>query len=134
MQDIYARDPNTAGDNISLWFVGKVARCTGTVSSEAAIARQFNMIEEHACRVRPVELGRHFGSLELYAAPGDSELLASQNDPRIRLVKVPRSVEGSEKVPLLEVGLNLELVTNQGLGFCIVRTEDGVVPPHLIGK
>ena len=46
---------------------------------------------------------------------------------------MPRSVEGTEKIPLLEVGLNLEIVTNNGVGFCIIRTEDGIVPPHLIG-
>lgn len=159
VQDIYARDPNAEGDNVRYWFVGKVARCTGTVSPELAIGRQFNLMEEHACRIRPVELGRHFGSLEFYAAPGDTEPLTSQNDPGIRLKKVTRVVEGAEKVPLLEVGLNLEvrsnpcfcttvlriliqhvsnknsqIVTNEGAGFCIVRTEYGVVPPHLIGE
>ncbi len=113
--------------------MGKVARCTGTVSPELAIARQFNLLEEHATRIRPIELGRSFGGLEFYSAPGDTELRTSQNDPGVRLQKVPRSVEGAENVALLEVGLNLELVTNQGVGFCIVRTEDGVVPPHLIG-
>jgi len=133
VQDIYARDPNTMGENVKYWFVGKVARCTGTVSPGLAIARQINLIEEHACRIRPVELGRYFGSLEFYSAPGDTEPLTSTNDPGIRLEKVERNVEGSEKVPLLEVGLNLEIVTNQGAGFFVVRTEDGVVPPHLIG-
>ncbi|KAL9184349.1 hypothetical protein ACHAXT_002435 [Thalassiosira profunda] len=132
VQDLYVRDPNSSGDNTRYWFAGKVARCTGTVSPERAIARQFNLLEEHATRIRPVELGRYFGSLEFYAAPGDTEMLTSQNDPGIRLEKVRRSAEGAEEVALLEVGLNLEIVTNQGLGFCIVRTEDGVVPPHLI--
>ena len=106
----------------------------GTVSPEAAIARQLNLIEEHACRIRPIELGRSFGKLEFYAAPGDTEMLASQNDPGIKLRKMPREVEGSEKVALLEVGVNLEVVTNQGVGFYVVRTEDGVVPPYLIGQ
>lgn len=81
-----------------------------------------------------MELGRSFGSLEFYAAPGDTELITSQNDPGIRLVKVPRSIDGAEKVALLEVGLNLEIVTNQGVGLNILRTEDGVVPPELIGN
>mmetsp|Transcript_1028 Transcript_1028/g.1785 ORF Transcript_1028/g.1785 Transcript_1028/m.1785 type:complete len:254 (-) Transcript_1028:387-1148(-) len=134
VQDVYAKDPNTSGNSVRYWFVGKVARCTGTVSQELAIARQFNLIEEHATRIRPIELGRSFGSLEIYVAPGDTELLCAQNDPGIRLQKVPRYVEGSENVALLEVGLNLEIVTNQGAGFCVVRTEDGVVPPDLIGK
>jgi len=138
VQDVYVRDPNTSvGDNNNnvrlFWFVGKVARCTGTVSPELAVARLFNLIEEHATRIRPIELGRSFGSLEFYVAPGDTESKTSQNDPGIRLKKMPRSVDGAEEVALLEVGLNLEILTNQGAGFCIVRTEDGVVPPHLIG-
>jgi len=138
VQDIYVRDPNTSvggNNNFRLfWFVGKVARCTGTVSPELAVARLFNLIEEHATRIRPIELGRSFGSLEFYVAPGDTEFLTSQNDPGIRLEKMPRSVDGAEEVAMLEVGLNLEILTNQGAGFCIVRTEDGVVPPHLIGS
>lgn len=132
VQDIYARDPNTSGDNTRFWFVGKVARCTGTVSAEAAIARQMNLLEEHATRIRPVELGRSFGILEFWFAPGDTEPLTSQNDMGTRLQKVRKVVDGSDKVPLLEVGLDLSIVTNQGAGFCIVRTADGVVPPHMI--
>lgn len=134
VQDVYARDPSSQNkNNIRYWFVGKVARCTGTVAPELAIAKQFNLIEEHATRIRPVELGRYFGKLEFYAAPGDTELLTSQNDPGIRLKKVSRYVDGSEKVPLLEVGLDLSIVTNRGAGLYIVRTDEGVVPPHLIG-
>lgn len=96
--------------------------------------RQFNLLEEHACRIRPVELGRSFGKLELYVAPGDTERDTSRNEPAIRLRKFPRNVEGAEIVPLLEVGVNLEIVTNQGVGFYIVRTEDGVVPPDMTGQ
>lgn len=106
---------------------------SGTVSKEAAVARQSNLLEEHACRIRPVELGRCFGKLDLYSAPGDSELRMSENDHTIRLIKMPKYVDGVESVPLLEVGLNLDIVTNQGAGFYVVRTEDGVVPSDLIG-
>lgn len=106
----------------------------GTVSIEAAVARQFNLLEEHACRIRPVELGRCFGKLDMYSAPGDSELRMSENDPTVRLVKMPKAVDGADKVPMLEVGLNLDIVTNQGAGFYVVRTEDGVVPPNMIGR
>ena len=133
VQDVYVRDPNTSGDNTRYWFVGKVARCTGTVSPKAAIARQINLLEEHATRIRPVELGRSFGRLEFWVAPGDTEVLTSQNDVGTRLQKVDKVVDGSDNVPLLEVGLDLSIVTNQGAGFYIIRTEDGVVPPNMIG-
>lgn len=81
-----------------------------------------------------MELGRCFGKLELYSAPGDTELPNSQNNPSIRLKKLSRNVDGAENVPLIEVGLNLEVVTNRGVGFCVVRTEDGMVPSELIGQ
>jgi hypothetical protein len=92
------------------------------------VARQFNLLEEHACRIRPVELGRCFGKLDMFAAPGDTELRMSENDSAIRLEKMPRSCEGSKDVPLLEIGLNLDIVTNHGAGFFVTRNEDGVVP------
>lgn len=155
--DVYARDPNQISTDTSIatttamhvneeaeekqkknkeqlliryWFVGKVARCTGTVSPEQAIARQYNLLEEHACRIRPIELGRYFGTIEMCMAPGNTEVLMAQKDPCVRLQKVPRFVEGADEVALLEVGLNLEIVTNQGVGFCIYRDDDGdvVVP------
>ena len=137
IMDVYARDPNLASTAsttltnvddgkdtlVRYCFVGKVARCTGTVSPEYAIARQYNLLEEHACRIRPVELGRCFGHVELFMAPGNTELLLSTNDPTIRLQKVPRYIEGVEQVALLEIGLNLEIVMNQGAGFCIYRDD-----------
>ncbi len=137
IMDVYARDPNLASaasttlinvddgkdKNVRYWFVGKVARCTGTVSPEFAIARQYNLLEEHACRIRPIELGRCFGHVELFMAPGNTEVLLSTNDPTILLQKVPRYIEGVEQVALLEIGLNLEIVTNQGAGFCIYRDD-----------
>ena len=70
----------------------------------------------------------------MFAAPGDTELRMSDNDPTIRLETMPRSWEGSKDVPLLEIGLNLDIVTNQGAGFFVTRNEDGVVPPDMIGK
>ncbi|KAL7470598.1 hypothetical protein ACHAXS_011065 [Conticribra weissflogii] len=136
VSDVYAKDPNTTGKETRFWFVGKMARCTGTVSTEAALTRQLNLLQEHACRIRPVELGRLFGRLEFFTAPGDTELLTSQNDPGIVLKKVEIARDDGEEVrnvKLLEVGLNLEVVTNRGVGFFVVRTEDGVVPPHLLG-
>lgn len=136
VSDIYVKDPNPGaapggGDRV-YWFVGKAARCSG-VTPGAAVARLRNLIEEHATRVRPVELGRHFGGLEVYVAPGDTEARAAGNDPSVRLVRVERDGRpDSGGVDLVEVGLNLEIVTNRGVGLSVVRTEDGIVPPHLL--
>ena len=100
----------------------------GTVGPEAAVARQFNFLEEHACRIRPVELGRAFGRLEVWTAPGDSELATSEGDSSTELTLMARDIEGGcDGVALLEVRLSMELVTNRGVGFSIVRTDMGRV-------
>ena len=136
VSDIYVMDPNpdaspNEGDRV-FWFVGKAARCS-TVTPDAAVGRLRNLIEEHATRIRPVELGRHFGGLEVYVAPGDTEARVAEDDPSVRLVRVERDgCPDSEGVDLVEVGLNLEIVTNRGVGLSVVRTEDGIVPPHLL--
>ena len=128
INDIYVRNPQLS----SFWFVGKVARCTGTVSLEQAVARQWNLIEEHATRLRPMELGRCFGTCEVWVSSGDSEIDMSENNPNNRLQKMERVVEGSDSVNNFEVGLNLEVVTNRGAGFFVVRNDDGMVPPELM--
>jgi hypothetical protein len=128
IHDIYVRNPQLR----SFWFIGKVARCTGTAGLQQAVARQWNLIEEHATRLRPIELGRCFGTCEVWVAPGDSEIDMSQNNPNFRLQKMERHVDGCDSVNSMEVGLNLEVVTNKGAGFFIVRNSDGMVPPELM--
>jgi len=136
--DVYVRDPNTKTDQACQYFyVGKVAWCDGTVSNlKMAVARVWNLIEEHACRLRPVELGRGYGRLEVWVSKvGDMELemtLAGsdgsvENDDDMALVKMEQFVVGSEGVGLSEVGFMAEFVTNKGVGLFITRDEDGRV-------
>lgn len=119
----------SSSSQLSLYMDLKKA---GTVNLQQAVARQFNLIEEHATRLRPVELGRAFGSCEVWVAPGDTEQELSNNNPNIRLEKMERYADGCEDVSSKEVGLNLEVVTNRGAGFFVERNEDGMVPPHLL--
>ena len=124
VNDVYARDPST---NI-FWFVGKVARCTGTVSLKLAVQRQWNLIEEHATRLRPIELGRKFGSLELWTALGDSELHIANQIANYDMEQIERYENGvcdESVVRKIEVGFNCEVVTNQGEGFRVERTNEG---------
>jgi len=121
VNDVYARDPKR---NI-WWYVGKSARCTGTVTLQQAISRQYQLIEEHACRLRPVELGREIGKLEIWGAPYNSEQRVAQNDPSVLFEKMPREVKGDEDVSAIEVGFNCEFVTNKGVGFRVERRDDG---------
>lgn len=120
VSDVYVRDPQYC----IFWYAGKIARCTGTVSEEKSVARQWNIIVEHAARVRPIELGRKFSVLEIWTAPGDSELRISENDPTAILTQIDKLCP-VEDVNLIEVGFAAEFVTDRGVGFRTERNEDG---------
>jgi hypothetical protein len=85
-----------------------------------AVNRQWNLLEEHIVRLRPVELGRSFGSIEFWTAPGDSELACANNEIQLQPIE-----KQSESVSVKEVGANLEVVTNKGMGFFVERSVDG---------
>ena len=124
INDVYARDPSTC----IWWFIGKLARCTGTVTVDQAVQRQWNLMEEHATRLRPVELGRLFGAgeLELWTALGDSELHIENQIANYKLHQVKRDEFCDEiSVRRLEVGFNCEVVTNHGEGFRVERDKNG---------
>ena len=88
--DIYVKSP--ANDPDLMWFVGKVARCiveedldgTTIPTEEEAIISQKRLILEYAKReLRPQNLGGPFSEgLELWLAPGDSEMDCVQNKVR----------------------------------------------------
>lgn len=113
-------DDYSCANKLTLWFS---CLCLGTVSVEEAVNRQWNLLEEHIVRLRPVELGRSFGSIEFWTAPGDSELACANNERPLQLVK-----KLSTTVSAKEVGANLEVVTNKGVGFHVERAEDGSIP------
>mmetsp|Transcript_21071 Transcript_21071/g.31975 ORF Transcript_21071/g.31975 Transcript_21071/m.31975 type:complete len:220 (-) Transcript_21071:131-790(-) len=128
VRDVYAR----AAPQEECWFIGKVAFTSGTVTIEAALHRQWNLLQEHASRLRPVELGRAFGRLEIYIAPGDSELLVSKDELPLTLVARPTAPLDEENsktsaVKLFEVGFHTEVVTDQGVGFRVKRAFNGDV-------
>lgn len=117
IHDVYVRQ------NTTFWYIGKLAVAGVTV--EQGVQRQRNLIEEHATRLRPVELGRMFNRLEYWIAPGDSELECSLGNIDLRRVHLE---ESSTNVSLKSVGFFCEVVTNRGVGFSIQREVDGTVP------
>mmetsp|Transcript_16348 Transcript_16348/g.23975 ORF Transcript_16348/g.23975 Transcript_16348/m.23975 type:complete len:284 (+) Transcript_16348:239-1090(+) len=123
INDLYIREPNTQ----VFWFVGKVSRCTGTVSLEQAVQRQWHLIEQHASRLRAKELGPHFGILEIWTAPGNSELDVAYNRPNVQMQKMERSSDATihKTVKNSEVGFEGELYQNGEEGFRTLRNEDG---------
>lgn len=121
--DIFARDPGTD----VFWFAGKVSRISD-VSLAKVVARQYPLIEEHSARLRPLELFDKNGLLELWAAPGDSELDVAYNRPAVRFVKMARAeeTEGADEVKNREIGFQGEIYEAGEEGFRTQRTEDGL--------
>lgn len=116
--DVYVREPGSA----IFWFSGKVARVSD-VSLEDAVARQWPLIEQHAANLRPIELYPHRGILELWTAPGDSELEVAYNRPSIVFTKMSR--EGNKGIKNTMVGFQGEMYEPGEEGFRAWRTEDG---------
>lgn len=122
--DVYIQDPFKPS---IFWFVGKVARVSD-VSIEKAVARQYGLIEEHAARLRPVELYPKNGELNIYCAPGDSEMDVAYNRAHIKFIKMERedAVEGAMEVKNVMVGYQGELYDEGEEGFRSERTEEGL--------
>lgn len=133
--DVYVRSPEN--DAQQYWFVGKVARCTvqndlkGTSipTPEEAVLSQKRLILEYAKReLRPQNLGGPFAqSLELWLAPGDSEMDCVQN--RISLTKVTGSASDlSEGFSVADVGYNPEIYLGDERtkgGLRVLRDDQG---------
>lgn len=118
--DVYARDAETD----TFWFIGKVARVSD-VPLEKAVARQWSMIEEHSCRLRPVDLYPKWGSLQLWTAPGDSEIDVAYCKQELVFVQMSSDVDDALDVKNSEVGFAGELYESNEEGFRTKRTDDG---------
>jgi hypothetical protein len=83
------------------------------------------MIEEHSARLRPAELYPKWGTLELWVAPGDSEMDVAYCKKEIIFVQMFRDLEYASEVRNIEVGFAGELYENGEEGFRTTRTADG---------
>jgi hypothetical protein len=119
--DVYVREPEA----LVFWYIGKVARVT-EVSLEQTVARQWHMIERHAGNIRPIELRPHRGTLEIWTAPGDSEMLVAYNNPSCKFQKMNRQVDGASKVRSNIIGFQGEVYEKGEAGFRAWRTEEGL--------
>lgn len=107
--DVYCKSP--LNDPELLWFVGKVnIRPETAATAEQAVIAQKRLILEYAKReLRPQNFGGKFSSsLELWIAPGDSEMDAVQN--KIPLKKVEGSIDDlADDFYIGDVGYNPEI-------------------------
>mmetsp|Transcript_34000 Transcript_34000/g.48312 ORF Transcript_34000/g.48312 Transcript_34000/m.48312 type:complete len:244 (-) Transcript_34000:939-1670(-) len=114
--DVYVRAP--LNDEELFWYVGKVARCsdeskmegTSLPTAHEAVISQKRLILEYAKReLRPQNLSGPFSEgLELWIAPGDSEMDAVQN--KVSFDKVGGSLASlSDGFNVNDVGYNPEI-------------------------
>ncbi len=90
------------------------------------------MLEEHSARLRPAELYPKWGSLELWVAPGDSELDVAYCKPEITFTQMNKDVDGASEIKNVLVGFAGELYEGDEEGFRTKRTEDGkAVKPEI---
>jgi hypothetical protein len=118
--DLYCRDPKS---NI-FWFVGKVARVSD-VPVEQVVSRQWSLIKTHAANLRPIELFPGRKVLELWSAPGDSEMKVVYNEPDLIFIKMDQEVEGADAINKMLIGFQGELYQAGEEGFRTTRLEDG---------
>ena len=131
--DVYCKSP--LDDPHRLWFVGKIALVPNTgATPDQAVLSQKRIILEYAKReLRPQNLGlpKYAETLELWLAPGDSELECVQN--KISLKKVEGSLTDllqldDKDFSLDHVGFNPEIYVGdereQG-GLRITRDAHG---------
>jgi hypothetical protein len=121
VRDVYARDPQSQ----TFWFVGKVASVSD-VSFEDCIERQWNLIETHAVNLRPLDLFAARRDLQIWTAPGDSELDVAYNSPD---VVFKHHVRGLDRAPLdiksSLIGFQGEVYERGEEGFRTWRLHDG---------
>jgi hypothetical protein len=125
--DIYAGNPrDTSG---VVWFIGKAARVSD-VSVVHCIQRQWNLIVKHAINLRPMDLYTAKNEMELWTAPGDSELEVAYNRPDLILQKIDKPNDNEEataiaNIPNIMVGFQGEVYDAGEPGFRTWRLPDG---------
>ena len=110
--DVYCFSPEN--DRDTFWFVGKIAVRPGTAATaqQAALAQKRLILEYAKRELRPQNFGGKFSSsLELWLAPGDSEMECVQNKPHTNLVKVIGTTASNllEDFSVKDVGYNPEI-------------------------
>jgi len=119
--DVYAKSPLVEEE---VWYDGKVAKISD-VSLEDCIARQWNIIETHATNLRPIELFPQRGKLEIWTAPGDSELDVAYNRPELKMTKMEHYEVTPQQLKSNLIGFQGEVYQEGEEGFRSWRKADG---------
>ena len=126
--DLYCKSP--LNDPNRLWFIGKISVTPNTAATpEQAVIAQKRVILEYAKReLRPQNLGGKYADhLELWLAPGDSEMDCVQN--KVSLTKVEGSTADLvDDFAVADVGYNPEIYVGDERekgGLRITRDDNG---------
>lgn len=125
-RDVYVRAP--VNSPTTFWFVGKIAMAEGVEADAAAIAQKRLIFEYSKRELRPQNLGgRYAADLELWLAPGDSEMDVVRN--KVALERVTGSLgDLPDDFDLDAVGYNPEIYVGdervQG-GLRVERDTEG---------
>lgn len=126
--DVYARAPSAAGGprSTTLYFVGKVI--AEALDASLSLAAQEVLVKEHARLYLPsVFSGVDDADIELWLAPGNTEVRVAQNELDLRLWQRP----ADEAVRLPEAGacgFQPETATPEHMGgqpFSVQRNPEG---------
>lgn len=139
--DIYGLDRSLSNINQSqeglFWYLGKVARVSD-VTLEQCMSRQWHLIQQHAANLRPLDLypAWTIQQLELWCAPGDSELDVAYNRPSITFVKMEANVSGADDIKNNLIGFQGEVYERGEEGFRTFRNVDDGTPsrPEITGR
>ena len=119
--DVYAKSPR---EEEEVWYVGKIAKISD-VSLDDCLARQWNLIEQHATSLRPIELYPQRGNLELWTAPGDTELDVAYNRPELKMTKMDKYEVTPQQLKNNLIGFQGEVYQEGEEGFRSWRDTDG---------
>uniref|UniRef100_A0A7S1FWU7 Uncharacterized protein n=1 Tax=Corethron hystrix TaxID=216773 RepID=A0A7S1FWU7_9STRA len=136
--DLYVRSPANDADlgrEPTYWFVGKVVADPDAgpppPSVRAAVLAQKRLVLEYAQReLRPQNLGgKYANGLQIWTAPGDSELDVVQNKvPLTRVEGSTADLLAEENFDVRDVGFNPEIYVGDEIrdgGLRVTRDEEG---------
>jgi hypothetical protein len=137
--DVYVRSP--LNSPTTFWFVGKVAvdpsGPTPATAHEACLAQKRIILEYAKTQLRPQNLGGRYGThLELWLAPGDSEMEVVQN----KITQLDRVSGSAADLPqdfdVRTVGFNPEIYVGDEVtkgGLRVERDDEGRVIKPFFG-
>jgi hypothetical protein len=128
-RDVYVRSPLNSAT--TYWFVGKVAfnPASSTTATQAVLAQKRLILDYSKLKLRPNNFGgKYANALELWLAPGDSEMDVVQNKVSLEAVQGSASSDLPEDWNRSDVGYNPEIYIgeeNEKGGLRVERDEEG---------